>query len=137
MSFAKPLISVFVVVLALSDAHAEAKPSLRDVPAVENTLFAVAVADYVRDNCTSIEARMLKALGLLRRTRAYANDLGYTDDEIRAYIESDTEKARMRAKGEAYLTQNGVRLGDAASICVFGQSEIQKNSAIGALLKAR
>ncbi len=70
------------------------------------------------------------------RLKSRANALGYSDAEIRAYIESDAEKARMRAKGEAFLSQNGVRYGQPETFCAFGRSEIQKNSAIGALLRA-
>ncbi len=126
-----------VAALTLLAPAASAKPSLRDVPEIENTLFAVAIADEVRDQCGSIGARVLKALGLLRKIKARANALGYSDAEIRAYIESDTEKARMRKKGEAFLVQNGVKKSDPETFCAFGRAEIAKNSAIGALLKAR
>ena len=128
---------VLLVSLMVTPGLAQSKPSLRDVPEVENTLFAVALADAVRDHCASIEARTLRALGLLQRTRALANDLGYSDAEIRAHVESKAEKARMRAKGEAFLAQRGVRLSDTETVCTFGRAEIAKNSAIGALLKAR
>ena len=78
----------------------------------------------------------MRAIGVLQRLKSRANALGYSDAEIRAYIESDAEKARMRAKGEAFLSQNGVRYGQPETFCAFGRSEIQKNSAIGALLRA-
>ena len=122
---------------SLSAAAAQSRPPLSEVAEVENMLFAVAIADAVRDHCDSIDARMLRALRMLQRTRALANDLGYSDAEIRAYVESDAEKARMRAKGQSFLAQNGVSLSDADSVCTFGRAEIEKNSAIGALLKAR
>ncbi|MEX0281665.1 MAG: DUF5333 domain-containing protein [Arenibacterium sp.] len=133
LTFAVVLFAVFCV----SSVTAQSKPALRDVPEVENVLFAVALADAVRDHCASIDARMLKALGLLRRTRSLANEMGYSDAEIRAHVESDVEKARMRAKGEAFLAQRGVRLSESETVCTFGRAEIAKNSAIGALLKAR
>ena len=123
--------------LLIAALPAAAKPALRDVPEIENTLFAVAIADEVRDQCGTISARMLKALTTLRKIKARANALGYSDAEIRAYIESDNEKARMRKKGESFLKQSGVRLSDPETFCAFGRAEIAKNSAIGALLKAR
>lgn len=131
----KPLAALAALLLAAGPLAA--KPSLRDVPEIENTLFAVAIADEVRDRCTSIGARTLRALGLLRKLKARANAMGYSDAEIRAYIESDAEKARMRQKGEAFLVQNGVKMSDPETFCAFGRAEIAKNSAIGALLKAR
>ena len=116
---------------------AAAKPSLRDVPEIENPLFAVAMAKEVADHCDSLGARFLKGVGELRRLRARANRLGYADGEIRAYIESDVEKARMRAKGEQLLNASGVSYDDPETFCAFGRAEIQKNSAIGALLRAK
>ncbi|MFK7752005.1 MAG: DUF5333 domain-containing protein [Sedimentitalea sp.] len=114
-----------------------AKPALRDVPEIENALFAVAIADEVRDYCDGISARMIKAVTTLRALRARANKLGYSDGEIRSYVESDTEKARMRAKGRKFLSQNGVSYDQPDSFCTFGRAEIAKSSAIGVLLKAR
>lgn len=118
-------------------APAAAKPSLRDVPEIENPLFAVAVAKEVADHCSDIAPRYFKGLGQLRGLRARANELGYSDDEIRDYVESDTEKARMRAKGERLLAQNGVSYADPETFCAYGRAEIEKNSAIGVLLRAK
>jgi len=116
---------------------AAAKPSLRDVPEIENIIFAAALGHEVSEKCPTIKARRMKALGMAWRLRARANDLGYSDAEIRAYVESDVEKARMRAKGEAYLKANGVDYNNPESFCVYGHAEIAKSSAVGALLRAK
>ena len=68
--------------------------------------------------------------------RSKAHDLGYTDSEIRAYVDSDAEKDRMRARGEAYLATNGVTYDNPNSFCTLGQDEIKRNSAIGVYLRA-
>lgn len=114
-----------------------AKPSLRDVAEIENPLFAVAVAKEVADHCDSIAPRYMKGLGELRRLKARANELGYSDKEIRAHVESKTEKARMRAKGEKLLAQNGVLYDQPETFCAYGRAEIKNNSAIGVLLRAK
>jgi hypothetical protein len=116
---------------------AQAKPSLRDVPAIEDPLFAVAMAKEVSDHCDTIAPRFFKGLGELRRLKSRANELGYSDTEIRSYIESDAEKARMRAKGERLLAQNGVAYDKPETFCAYGRAEIKKNSAIGVLLRAK
>lgn len=126
-----------IAVLVLPATSALAKPSLRDVPEIEEPLFAVAMAKEVSDHCDSLGARFFKGLGELRRLRSRANELGYADSEIRAYIESDTEKARMRARGEKLLSQSGVSYEDPETFCAFGRAEIKKNSAIGVLLRAK
>lgn len=116
---------------------AQAKPPLRDVPEIENTLFVVAVANEVGKKCDSIRGRRLKGFNMLMRLRTQANKLGYSDAEIRAYVESDSEKDRMRAKGYKYLAANGVEPDAPETFCAFGRAEIANSSAIGALLKAR
>ncbi|MBY6134790.1 DUF5333 domain-containing protein [Nocardioides marinus] len=128
--------AALTLVLALPVA-ALAKPSLRDVAEIEDPLFAVAVAKEVADHCESIAPRYFKGLGELRRLKSRANALGYSDAEIREYIESDDEKARMRAKGERLLAQNGVSYGEPETFCAYGRAEIEKNSAIGVLLRAK
>ena len=128
------------VVIALSlvlPVSAIAKPSLRDVPEIENIIFVAALAHEVSGRCVSIKARKIKALGMAWKLKTRANNLGYSDSEIRAYVESDSEKARMRAKGQKYLKANGVNYGDPASFCTFGHAEISKSSAVGALLRAK
>lgn len=122
---------------ALPVASASAKPSLRDVPEIENIIFAAALAHEVSKKCHSIKARKMKALGMAWKLRSRANDLGYSDKEIRAYVESDTEKARMRTKGEKYLRANGVDYDKPETFCVFGHAEIANSSAVGALLRAK
>lgn len=130
--------AVFAVFTPISAMSAEgAKPSLRDVAAIENPLFAVAVAREVAEKCDNIAARTFKGLRLLYSLRSTANGMGYSDREIRAYIDNDQEKARMRAKGERLLRQNGVNLDDPETFCAYGRAEIQKNSAIGVLLRAK
>jgi len=137
MTLVKTLLLAGAAALTLPYGAAAAKQSLRDVPEIENIIFAAALAHEISENCHSIKPRRMKALGMAWQLRARANDLGYSDSEIRAYVESDTEKARMRAKGEGYLTANGVVYGKPETFCTFGHAEIAKSSAVGALLKAK
>ncbi len=124
-------------IAVIAPQFAAAKTPLRDVAEIENPLFAVAVAKEVADHCDSIGARYLKGLGELRRLQARANELGYSDKEIRAHVESKAEKARMRAKGERLLAQNGVSYDQPETFCAYGRAEIKNNSAIGVLLRAK
>lgn len=136
MKLVKSLLLAGATILTLSAGTALAKPSMRDVPEVENIIFAAALAHEISGKCHSIKARKMKALGMAWQLRSRANELGYSDVEIRAYVESDTEKARIRAKGEKFLKANGVDYDNPESFCTFGHAEIAKSSAIGALLKA-
>ena len=116
---------------------AQSKPPLGDVPEIDGTLFVVAVANEVGRKCDTISGRRLKGYNMLFKLRSRANELGYSDAEIRAFVESDIEKAKMRARGEKYLESKGVDVDKPETFCAFGRAEIAKSSAIGALLKAR
>jgi hypothetical protein len=111
---------------ALTPITAEAKPPLRDVAEIDNELYY----------CPSISGRRLKAISVMWGLRSKANKLGYSDSEIRAYVESDAEKDRMRSKGESYLSANGVSYDQPQTFCTLGQAEIKRNSAIGVYLRA-
>ncbi len=113
-----------------------AKPPLRDVKEIDNELYYIAVANEISEQCPSISGRRLKAIGVMWDLRSKANKLGYSDKEIRTYVESDAEKDRMRSKGEAYLAQNGVSYDSPKTFCALGKKEIDRNSAIGVYLRA-
>ena len=122
---------------ALIATSVAAKPPLREVPQIDDALLDLGIADIIRKECPDISARMLKAVGYLRGLHKQAKALGYTDDEIDAYTDSDAEKDRMRARGAAYFKTKGVDTSDPQSYCRLGKEEIAKGSRIGSLLRAR
>ncbi|WP_170478967.1 DUF5333 domain-containing protein [Ruegeria arenilitoris] len=125
-----------LIIAASVPVAAEAKPPLREVKEIDNELYYIAVANEISEYCESISGRRLKAIGVMWGLKSKANSLGYSDQEIRAYVESDSEKDRMRAKGEAYLAQNGVSYDNPKTFCSLGRKEIERNSAIGVYLRA-
>ena len=133
----KRMIITTAVALSLLAAPVAAKPPLRDVPAIDDALLDLGIADLVRKNCPDISARMLTAITYLYRLKDKARDLGYSDAEIEAYVDSDAEKTRMRARGAAFFQARGVDTSDPQSYCALGRAEIQKSSRIGSLLKAK
>jgi hypothetical protein len=133
MSFVKTI--AFAALMTIP-AAADAKPPLRDVKEIDNELYYIAIANEISDYCPSISGRRMKAIGVMWGLRSKANKLGYSDKEIRAYVDSDSEKDRMRSKGEAYLAQHGVSYDNPNSFCTLGRTEIERNSAIGVYLRA-
>lgn len=131
------MLPVVLGATVLAGAAAAAKPPLNEVPEIENKLFAAAVGWEISEICDDIAARKLKALNEAWALKARANELGYSNDEIRAYMKSKTQKKRMRAKGEAYLKSQGAIYGQPETFCAVGRAEIAKKSAIGALLRAK
>ena len=131
-------LTIMVAAAVIANASvAAAKPPLRDVPEIDGGILTIGIADEIRKNCPRISARMLRAMRRINGLKDRALALGYSEDEIRAYRTSDAEKARLRAAGAAYLKSNGVQVGKPDTYCALGRAEIQKNSAIGALLRER
>ncbi|WP_299558014.1 DUF5333 domain-containing protein [uncultured Sulfitobacter sp.] len=124
-------------ILALTATAVAAKPPLRDIKSIDDAVFDVAVADQIRKKCPDISARLLRALSMYQSVRTEARKLGYSDDEIEAYADSDAEKARMKARGAAYFKANGVVTSDPQSYCALGRKEIEKSSRIGSLLRVK
>lgn len=122
---------------ALVAGTASAKPALRDVAEIDNSLMMVAIADELRKDCGDISARMLRALSYLETLKSKARQMGYSNDEIEEYVTSKAEKTRMRSKAEGYLTSLGVNPADEASFCAYGRKEIEKGTLVGSLLRAR
>ncbi|MFD1509005.1 DUF5333 domain-containing protein [Lacimonas salitolerans] len=134
------MIAALVLAVGLSGGLAQAataQPPLRDVPQIDNQMLWVALAIEISERCDSIAPRTLRGLNYLWSIRSQASDLGYSDAQIRDYVKSDAEKARIRARGEAYVRNHGLDPAKDADLCQLGRDEIQKSSQIGAFLRAK
>jgi len=128
---------VAAVVICLLAAPVWAKPPLREVAEIDDAVLDVGIADIIRKRCPDISARMVRAVRFAYDVKAKARAMGYSEAEIDAYLDSDAEKARMRARGAAFFKARGVDTSDPQSYCALGRAEIQKSSRIGSLLKAK
>jgi hypothetical protein len=116
---------------------AVAKTPIRDVPAIDDGILWLLIANEIQESCSNITPRYYKALSYLMSLNSKAKSMGYTTEEITAYRRSDAEKARMRVRGEAYARANGADPSKPETLCVLGVSEVQKSSAIGMLLEVK
>lgn len=116
---------------------ASAKTPLREVREIDDNMLWVGIALRVSEECGEISARKVKGLNFLWSLKTRANELGYSDAEIDAYRKSPAEKARIEAKGAAYVKSRGFDPNSAAGLCAFGKAEIARGSVIGGLLRAR
>ncbi|TKW67423.1 MAG: hypothetical protein DI616_07200 [Paracoccus denitrificans] len=119
-----------------------AQPALAQAPLsqeryINDRLIAARVADRVRRECPSIDARIVYAWGQARALKRYAQDKGYSSAQIDAFLDSKQDKDRIYAAAEDYLTRNGARKGDAESFCRIGRAEIASKSVAGSLLVAK
>jgi len=130
---------VLVALLAGGGTGAVASdaPPLREVAEIDDRVVEIAVANRIRKRCDDISARMFDAIGLARRLEAEAKTMGYSDADIRAYMQSEPEKRLRRARRDAIFAARGIDPKDRAALCRMGHEEIARNSQIGALLRAR
>ncbi|WP_417247959.1 DUF5333 domain-containing protein [Celeribacter sp.] len=117
--------------------NANSLPPLSEVPEIDDNMLAVAMAIEISDECPTIAPRKLKGLNFLWSLKTRAAEMGYSDDEIRAYVESDEEKDRIRNVAFDYARAQGVDPTTAQGLCDLGMMEIAKGSVTGSLLRAK
>jgi hypothetical protein len=127
---------ILAVAMALA-TPALALPPLSENEYINDRLIQARVADRIRKECDSINARFAYAYSQARALQQYALDQGYTEAEIEAFLDSRAEKDRVKAAAEAYLAANGVVAGDPASFCALGMKEIAAGSVAGSLIYER
>lgn len=110
---------------------------INEEPTIVNTLLQGLIGDAIDDNCDSIEARNLRALGELNKLRDTALDMGYSAAEIRAFVTSKEEKAKGKAMAAEWLKAKGAEPGNQDAYCAIGEEEIAKESLIGYLLRSK
>lgn len=109
---------------------------INEEPKIMDTLLQGFIGDAIDDNCDTIEARKLRALGELTKLRDYALAQGYSADEIRELVKSKEEKAKGKARAAEILKERGAEPGNQEAYCKIGEEEIAKESLIGYLLRS-
>lgn len=127
-----------IIGLAISFAspvYADGYDALRADPEIENGVLIVAIGDIIQDACPNFEDRRFRSVPFLMGLRNRANELGYSDDEIRGYIDDDAEKARVTGRALLWFEQQGASPEEPESICQVARAEIAAESAIGRLIQ--
>ena len=117
-------------------APAYALVPINENPKIMDTLLQGFIGDAIDDNCPTIEARKLRALGELTKLRDYALAQGYSADEIRNLVKSKEEKAKGKVQAAEWLKERGAEPGNTEAYCAIGEAEIAKESLIGYLLRS-
>ena len=116
---------------------AGALPPLHEDKAVLDGFYAIGLADEVRKNCPSIDARLFRAWSYLESLKRYARQKGYTKADFKALQDNRAEKDRLKARIAADLAARGAVPGEAEGYCAVGEEEIARDSAAGRLLKVK
>ena len=115
-------------------ARAQDLPPLGQVEVITEGLIDTAIAYEIGERCDGIDGRRLRGIAFLLSLQAHARDLGYSSDEIDAFIDDDEEKDRLEAIARARLRDMGAVEGEWDTYCEVGRAEIAKGSQIGRLL---
>ncbi|MDF3607360.1 DUF5333 domain-containing protein [Paracoccus sp. DMF-8] len=138
MKHLKTLVAAAVAAVSLQALPVAAQQvPLAQEKYVNDRLIAARIADRIRRECPSYNARMIYAYGQARALKAYARNQGYSEAQIEAFLDSKEDKRRIYAVAEDYLTRNGAVKGNAQSFCRVGAQEFANNSYIATFLVAR
>ncbi|MFA9231453.1 MAG: DUF5333 domain-containing protein [Microgenomates group bacterium] len=132
----KSVVQVLVASFVLAAPAAQAQVALNENTHITDSLVAVVVGDTIRNECSSISAKMFVVLSEYNALKSYAIEQGYTEAEVKVFLKNKTEKTRIKSLAAAYLKAAGAVEGDEESYCKAGRDEIAKGSFVGSLLRS-
>ncbi len=131
------LILTTLIALSLGGMANAARADLAAEQDINAGLLAIAAANKIRRECGDLSGKYWAARSYVTQLKEMATSRGYTEAQIDAYVNDDTEKAKMRERRNAYFKSKGASNLDAASLCRLGREEIKNRSRIGSFLKAK
>ncbi|WP_370250966.1 DUF5333 domain-containing protein [Nioella sp.] len=129
------LSTIGLMILAALPAQADQWDALREDERVHNGLLVITIGAHIHETCPDIEARSIASMSFMIGLARHAMSLGYSRDELRAYIDDETERERYFNLARAYFAQNGVTSEeDVEGACRVGRQEIADRTPVGRLL---
>ena len=128
----------FTIALTLAvTAPAYALVPINEEPVIHDKLLQGFIGDAIADNCPTMEARKLRALGELNNLRDYALKQGYESSVVKEFVTSKEEKKKFKAEAAEWLKAKGAEPGKPEAYCKIGEEEIAKDSLVGYLLRSK
>ncbi|WP_372603593.1 DUF5333 domain-containing protein [Actibacterium sp.] len=131
-----PFVAGLALVASTTGGAASAN-GLREMQAINDGLTVIAAGDLIQKNCETIKPRLFRAYSYAKELEFEAKQAGFTDDEIEDYVSSKEDRKRVKSVAFDYLLSQGLDPQQPASYCTVGLAEIERNSQIGVLLKAK
>ncbi len=129
-------IKTIALTLAVTATPALALVPINEEPVIRDKLLQGFIGDAIADNCPTMKARTMKALGELNNLRDYALKQGYEAGVVREFVTSKEEKAKFKAEAAEWLKAKGAEPGNAEAYCRIGEEEIAKGTLAGSLLRS-
>ena len=132
MMYLKSTLIAAVLGTALS-TPAIASPA--DVPRVTEGLISAAMVIRLGKRCDSVSVRRLRGLNFLHGLRQHLRDMGYTNQEIDAYIDDEDEEERLEDIAFQRLRDLGAIDDDGPSHCAVARSQMAQGTLVGSFLR--
>ena len=129
-------IKTIALTLAVTATPALALVPINEEPVIRDKLLQGFIGDAIADNCPTMKARTMKALGELNNLRDYALKQGYEAGVVREFVTSKEEKAKFKAEAAEWLKAKGAEPGKPEAYCAIGEEEIAKGTLAGSLLRS-
>ena len=130
----RPLLALALLCGAPAALAAQDLLPLGEVPVITEGLINTAIAYELDRKCDELEGRRLQGIAFLWSLESEARRLGYSRQEIQAFIDNEAEKDRLEAIARERLRGMGAVEGQWDTYCAVGREEIAKDSPIGSLL---
>ena len=121
--------------VAVVGSGAQAQSSPHEVSRVAEGLIAAGMAIELGDLCDDVSVRTLRGLSFLQGLKRHLRELGFSNDEIDAYIDDDEEKDRLEAIARGRLADLGVVTTEADTYCTVANEQIAQGTQVGQLLR--
>ena len=125
------VILLALLVLFPASAIAEDRLPMNQDPELERGLRLVAQGHFVRKYCDSVSPRVFRAYGLLNSLKSRAEELGYSEEEMEAYVDDPTEKARVEGLAKLDLEAMGAVFGQPDTFCDVAKTQIAAGRGFG------
>lgn len=106
MTKTRALIAALSLGIVTIAGNLSAQTALRDVAVVRDGIIHVGMAYEISQKCDSLNARIFRGLGYLQSLKNHARDLGYSSEEIDAYVPKrlshHSSPGRRHAPGNRY-----------------------------------
>lgn len=133
MPSSRPALAAALAILP-SMLPAQSLPPLRDVPVVTEGLIEVALAYEIDRVCDDLDGRRIQGIAFLWSLHNSARDLGYSRQEIEAFIDDDVEKDRLEGIARERLAALGAVEGQPETYCAVGRDLMARETPAGSLL---
>ena len=91
----------------------------------------------MRKNCDEVSLRLFKSIGLVNSLKSQGRALGYSDTEMRAYLDDKNEQARVEVLARAEMESFGLDFDDPETFCKVAIAKVTAQEGFGRYFKVK